>query len=284
MVTDCVLGLSAQSFSDRPTPVMANIKALFEQTLYISLSFAAMALIPSLRRVKKWRFIPKHVERFFVDFMGAAIEARKGQVAAGQLASRVDFLDYIQQLAKKKSLSTREVSACSMTFLLDGFETTATILAHTLLLLGRDAKVQQRLRDELREHLNDEGFIDFDKLLELPYLNACVHGEYTWEWKHSSSYNNSRSGLQNAFVSSRHLLSLTRSAPSPLSCPIRAGPASRWKRAPLSWCRTPATCSMRTSSPMPKSFSRNASWTPVPSRPTAIKAHSWASAMVHASA
>ncbi|XP_017856521.1 PREDICTED: probable cytochrome P450 28a5 [Drosophila arizonae] len=175
MVTDCVLGLSAQSFTDRPTPVMANIKTLFEQPLYISLSFAVMALLPSLRHVQKWRFVPKDVERFFVDFMGAAIDARSSQVAAGQLSSRMDFLDYIQQLAKRKNLSTRQVTACSMTFLLDGFETTATILAHTLLLLGRDARVQQRLRDELKEHLNDEGSIDFDKLVELPYLNACVH-------------------------------------------------------------------------------------------------------------
>lgn len=178
MVTDCVLGLSAQSFSEHPTPVMAKIKNLFEQPLVFVISFAVMSLIPSLRRIKKLRFIPQHVERFFVDFMEAAVEARNSQVAAGKHADRVDFMDYILQLAKKKNLSSRKLTACSMTFLLDGFETTASVLSHTLLLLGRDAQAQQRLREELTAHLNDQGFIDFDKLVELPYLNACVQGEY----------------------------------------------------------------------------------------------------------
>ncbi|XP_002056774.2 probable cytochrome P450 28a5 [Drosophila virilis] len=170
MVTDAVLGLSAQSFSEHPTPVLANIKTLFEQPLSLLLSFMAVSVIPSLRHIIKLRFIPKHVEEFFVEFMQAAVGARRGTQS-----DRVDFLDYILQLAKKRNLPARQLTAYSMTFLLDGFETTASVLAHTLLLLGRDAEAQQRLREELQAELNDEGFVAFDKLVELPFLDACVH-------------------------------------------------------------------------------------------------------------
>ncbi|XP_030563730.1 probable cytochrome P450 28a5 [Drosophila novamexicana] len=175
MVTDCVLGLSAQSFTDNPTPVMDKIKAMFQQSWSLVLNFVAISLIPSLSKIKKLRIVPKHVEAFFVDFMQAAIDTRHAQRAAGLQSDRVDFLDYILQLAKKRSLNTRQITAQSMTFLLDGFETTASVLAHTLLLLARNAEAQQRLREELQAHLNNEGFVAFERLVELPYLDACVH-------------------------------------------------------------------------------------------------------------
>jgi len=63
-----------------------------------------------------------------------------------------------------------------MTFLLDGFETTATVLAHMLLNLGRNGEAQELLREEIRAHLQD-GIINFDKLNDLPYLDACLQGE-----------------------------------------------------------------------------------------------------------
>jgi len=64
-----------------------------------------------------------------------------------------------------------------MTFLIDGFETTASVLAHTLLCLGRDAKAQQRLREEIQANLNDKGFVDFEKIHDLPILDACIQGK-----------------------------------------------------------------------------------------------------------
>lgn len=63
-----------------------------------------------------------------------------------------------------------------MTFLLDGFETTATVLAHILLNLGRNKEAQNLLREEIRSQLQD-GTIAFEKLSDLPYLDACVQGK-----------------------------------------------------------------------------------------------------------
>ncbi|XP_044315498.1 probable cytochrome P450 28a5 [Drosophila rhopaloa] len=128
---------------------------------------------PSLRHLIKLRFVPLKVEHFFVDLMGSAVEARRAQLANGKLFERTDFLDYILELGKKRSLDNRQLLAYSMTFLLDGFETTATVLAHLLLNLGRNAEAQERLRKEISAHLQD-GVIAFDKLNDLPYLDACV--------------------------------------------------------------------------------------------------------------
>lgn len=177
MVTDCVLGLKAESFTDNPTPIMAHIKDLFNQPWNFVLYFLMISTFPILQSLIKLRFVPLATERFFVDLMDNAVKARRSQMSADKKFERMDFLDYILQLANKRNLEGRQLAAYSMTFLLDGFETTAGVLSHLLLLLGRDPKVQQKLRDEVSSNLNADGFIEFDKLNELPYLDACIQGE-----------------------------------------------------------------------------------------------------------
>ncbi|XP_062125332.1 LOW QUALITY PROTEIN: probable cytochrome P450 28a5 [Drosophila sulfurigaster albostrigata] len=174
MVTDCVLGLSAKSFTDNPTPIMDKMKNIFDQSFTFILNTMIFAMFPILSKIRKLRFIPKDIEKFFVSLVETAIDTRKQQLDIGKEFDRVDFLDYIMQLGNKHKLSTRQLAACSMTFLIDGFETTATVLAHALLFLARDVKIQQRLRDEIHANLNSQGFVDFEKLNELPFLDACV--------------------------------------------------------------------------------------------------------------
>ncbi|XP_062121582.1 probable cytochrome P450 28a5 [Drosophila sulfurigaster albostrigata] len=174
MVTDCVLGLKAESFTDNPTPIMGHIKDLFTQPWTFLLYFVLISTFPALRALIKLRFIPLATEKFFVSLMQGAIDARRAQLSAGKQFERVDFLDYILQLAEKRNLDTRRLTAHTMTFLLDGFETTAGVLSHLLMLLGRNQQAQQRLRDEIKAHLNTQGVVEFDKLNELPFLDACV--------------------------------------------------------------------------------------------------------------
>ncbi|XP_026847098.1 probable cytochrome P450 28a5 [Drosophila persimilis] len=173
MVTDCVLGLSAESFSDNPTPIMGHIKDLFSQSWTFLIYFVIISTFPSLIHLIKLRFVPPKVERFFIELMENAVKARRAQLVAGKQFERTDFLDYILQMAEKRSLDTRQLLAHTMTFLLDGFETTATVLAHMLLLLGREPEAQKRLREEILAHVKD-GIVSFEKLNELPFLDACV--------------------------------------------------------------------------------------------------------------
>ncbi|KAH8377623.1 hypothetical protein KR093_006320 [Drosophila rubida] len=174
MVTDCVLGLKAESFTDNPTPIMSHTKDLFSQPFTFLLYFIIVSTFPALRALFKLRFIPLATEKFFISLMQSAIDARRSQLAAGKQFERVDFLDYILQLAEKRNLDTRGLTAHTMTFLLDGFETTAGVLSHLLLLLGRDEQVQQRLRDEITANLNSQGIVEFEKLNDLPFLDACI--------------------------------------------------------------------------------------------------------------
>ncbi|KAH8285240.1 hypothetical protein KR054_006606 [Drosophila jambulina] len=173
MVTDCVLGLSSESFSDKPMPVMANVKDLFNPHWTFMVLFALVNTFPSLSYLIKLRFVPRHVEQFFTGLMATAVRSRKAQLATGDFA-RADFLDYLMQLGEKRNLDTRHLLAHTMVFLLDGLETVAGVISHMLLSLGRNEVVQEHLRKEILAHMKD-GHIPFDKLNDLPYLDACLN-------------------------------------------------------------------------------------------------------------
>ncbi|KAM7349409.1 putative cytochrome P450 28a5 isoform 2-T2 [Cochliomyia hominivorax] len=173
VVTDCVLGLEAKSFSSKPSPIMRLITEIFEQNIILTLYTIVLGLFPSLSDFIKVRFFPKKSEDFFVKIMQDSIELRKKQKQQGINEERVDFMNYILQLQEKKNLSTLDLAAHTMTFLSDGFETTGSVLSHTLLLLGRDLERQQKLRQEILDKIGTN--YDFDNMMELPYLDACIH-------------------------------------------------------------------------------------------------------------
>ena len=57
---------------------------------------------------------------------------------------------------------------------LAGMDTTANTLARVLQLLAEHPNFQDRLRDEILETIESESSstVDFDKLMELPYMDA----------------------------------------------------------------------------------------------------------------
>uniref|UniRef100_A0A1B0B047 Cytochrome P450 n=1 Tax=Glossina palpalis gambiensis TaxID=67801 RepID=A0A1B0B047_9MUSC len=173
VVTDCVLGLSANSFSDQPLEAMNKVKKLFDQSFYFLLPILLSNFLPSLRKFLKTGFLSKDSEQYFTDLIGKAIDLRKSGREEGANESRIDFLDYLLRLQEKKNLSTSRVIAYTMSFLVDGFETTGSTMAHCLLLLGRDAERQEQLRNEIKEKLGSSN--DFDIINSLPYLDACIH-------------------------------------------------------------------------------------------------------------
>ncbi|KAH8368821.1 hypothetical protein KR084_007546 [Drosophila pseudotakahashii] len=76
----------------------------------------------------------KETEQFFLDIIRRCITL--GQEKPAQ--QRDNFLNYMLQLQEKKGLPTDNTLINTMTFILDGFENTALVLAHNMLMLGRN--------------------------------------------------------------------------------------------------------------------------------------------------
>ncbi|XP_061401774.1 probable cytochrome P450 28d1 [Musca vetustissima] len=173
VVTDCVLGVKAEAFTNESSVILEKTKNIFEQTPTFKIYSILHGLFPWIQKYKKVNFVPKPIEIFFVDLMQNVLSMRKAQIEEGINVDRADFLNYMLHLQDKKNLDLKELTAHTMTFLLDGFLTTANVLSHCLLLLGRDSKRQQILREEITENLKNIN--DFEKIMDLPYLDASIH-------------------------------------------------------------------------------------------------------------
>ncbi|EDV31778.2 uncharacterized protein Dana_GF14381 [Drosophila ananassae] len=166
VVSDCVLGISAQSFTDNPTPLVGMIKRVFDQSFGFIFFTVVANLWPPIRKFYTVPFFTKDVENFFFDIMKKCILLRK----ENPVQQRDDFLNYMLTLQEKKGLETVELTSHTMTFLTDGFETTAGTLAHMLLLLARNPETIRKLREEIGTKN-----LSFEELSELPYMEACIH-------------------------------------------------------------------------------------------------------------
>ncbi|GBP04418.1 Probable cytochrome P450 28d1 [Eumeta japonica] len=109
-----------------------------------------------------------------IDAKDNSLNLRKSQRDKGVNEDRVDFMNYLMQLQEKKNLTIPQLTSHTMTFLVDGFETTAGVLSHLLLLLGRHEDKQNKLRQEISEKLGGQAY-DFDVLMDLEYLDACLN-------------------------------------------------------------------------------------------------------------
>ncbi|KAH8297953.1 hypothetical protein KR018_002762 [Drosophila ironensis] len=166
VVSDCVLGISAQSFTDNPTPLVGMIKRVFDQSFGFIFFTILANLWPPIRKFYSVPLFAKDVENFFFDIMRNCIQLRKDS----PVQQREDFLNYMLTLQEKKGLDTTELTSHTMTFLTDGFETTAGVLAHTLLLLARNPTELQKLRSEIGTKE-----LTFEELSELAFTEACIH-------------------------------------------------------------------------------------------------------------
>lgn len=145
VVTDCVLGLSADAFANRPSPILDMTKNIFDQSFVFIAYILLTGMLPWIKKVKKLRFIPKPVEKFFVNLMENSLSMRKEQKQKGVNENRVDFINYMLYLQERKNLQIPELTAHTMTFLLDGFETTANVLSHCLLLVSLENVLKTNL-------------------------------------------------------------------------------------------------------------------------------------------
>lgn len=117
--------------------------------------------------------VPKEVELFFTKILSDTIKMRKEQNI-----QRDDFINYLLESNEKKEISHLEMAADTVTFFLDGFETSSHVIALTLFHLSKDRDSQTKLRDEIKRTINiNDGKIAFDQLNDMKFLDQVLNGK-----------------------------------------------------------------------------------------------------------
>lgn len=114
--------------------------------------------------------LPVKIEEFFINI---AKEAMRCRVESS--VQQDDFLSHIIALKDKKDFNDLDAAAFCVTLFIDGFETTSVTLHHALYELGKNKKVQDKLRKEIIDNNGGEDALTYEKLLELPFLDQVFY-------------------------------------------------------------------------------------------------------------
>lgn len=169
VTSSCIFGFDGKSFSPNPEAAIfykMGVQLMNATKRIIIFSFIASAL-PFLTKFYKLSYVPKTVYDFFRTLTVDAQELRKTD-----RTERKDFLDHLIFLKEKKNIPNIQMAAHALTFFFDGFGTSRLGLTMTLFEIARNSRVQNRLRQEIQENIDE--IIDFETLTDLPYMEAVV--------------------------------------------------------------------------------------------------------------
>lgn len=124
--------ITADGDTTEDTPFLSMSKQLIAQTFNAFKYFFIVGIFPIVRYMVYVRFFPEITDRFFLQLTKSALKMRN---AAGD-NNRQDFLQHMMNVQEKKGISETEIVAHQLTLLFDGFETSATLISHCLLLVS----------------------------------------------------------------------------------------------------------------------------------------------------
>lgn len=146
--------------------------SLFEFSFKLIVYFTLVQVFPFITKIFTVGMMPKRVEKFFTQLTNDAIKLRE---TSG--VDRDDYLGYLLQLRAKKNLAPIDMAAHTLTFFLDGFETSSVVISHMLYQLATNIECQHRLRTEINKSIKQHGSVTYESIGEMLYLDQVFHGE-----------------------------------------------------------------------------------------------------------
>ena len=196
VIAKCAFGVETNTHNDDNHPFVVNAKKVFAFpplrmfmviftpkfiTTRLRLSFfdpSAMDYLAGLghhmidERRKKGI---KAGNRSYNDFLQLMLEAGRELMDQDQEDSDENSNEHRVE-SDKKTLTDEEIIGNIILILLAGYETTASLLTFASHSLAVYPEIQTKLRQEILEAKNkNNGVLDYDTLMSLPYLDAVIH-------------------------------------------------------------------------------------------------------------
>ncbi|KZC12579.1 putative cytochrome P450 28d1, partial [Dufourea novaeangliae] len=173
-VANAGLGIEGYSFDDNPPP--NSFQSLGRNTFDLSYVYAFLSNLvvfkPGINRLLRFRFVPKHVDNFFRRVVEDCLQMRRNAET-----TRNDFFQTMFDLAKTsgEEINMEDITAHSLSFFVDGFETSRITLSYVGYQLARHPDIQQKVRDEVRSAIAKHGgVLTFEAAKELTYMEQVI--------------------------------------------------------------------------------------------------------------
>lgn len=116
------------------------------------------------------KLVPRKLEERFIELMSAAIKDRTDKNLISE-----DFLNHIIAMKRKNNQNDEEAAAHGWTFYLDASETSGIVALNAMHDIANDKRVQDKLREEIVENLDENGNLPFEAIFELNYLDQVFY-------------------------------------------------------------------------------------------------------------
>lgn len=170
-----IYGVDSENFTDKhPTEMFTIVDGLFNQNLWFLIHSTFVSLFPKLMKyVPVVSFFDIKVGKFFVNVLDQSAKQKEKSGVLGK-----DFVGFLVELSKKNPMTRTEMTAHTMSFLIDGFETTACLITNVLLFIARNPDCQDNILQQTEDILDENGSASLEAINELTYLDAVFHGNF----------------------------------------------------------------------------------------------------------
>lgn len=159
-------GLDAKAFEEKSDFVHHSLRMFHHVSTIRTILWK---IFPILNRILPNRFVTAEFNEWFLNLYAMAVELRQKNNI-----ERDDYLNFLMELQKRKNYRPTLSAANAFTFHLDGFETTSYMLGNAINELAKSKYCQEKLRSEVKSF---KGSREFDKLNQMPYLDAVINGK-----------------------------------------------------------------------------------------------------------
>ncbi|KAK9695004.1 Cytochrome P450 [Popillia japonica] len=169
IICSVAFGIDAHSFQDNDTLFTKVGKDVFKPNLKNSAVSATYFCKSYLVDILRLKFVDTRIEKFLTTtFMGIIGERQS------MPTKRRDLVDLMADFRNKYKLKDHEVSAQAAQFFLAGYETTSSTVTFALYEIASNQDVQDKLREEINNNLNDEEEFSYNAIMSMCYLHKVA--------------------------------------------------------------------------------------------------------------
>ncbi|XP_012227274.1 cytochrome P450 6a2 [Linepithema humile] len=146
--------------------------AILQPNLRTKIVMMLTFIAPSLNKILRVKAIPKHIDNFFRTLVAELIEQRRKDGKP-----RNDFLHLMTELEKQEGtkFDLEVLTAHAMSFFIDGYETSSTVMSLVLYQLAVHQEIQKKLREEVMSVFEKyNGEITYEGLKEMTYMDQVL--------------------------------------------------------------------------------------------------------------
>lgn len=174
VIGSCAFGIECNTFETEDSDFRKYGKKVFEENAFKALKMMFAFNYENLAKKLGVTILDKEIEDFFVKI---SMETYNYRVRNN--IKRKDFMQILIELKEvEKNLTMKELISQVFAFFVAGFDTSSATLTFCLFELASNFDIQDRLRQEIFEVLNEyNGEITYEAIHEMKYMEQVINGE-----------------------------------------------------------------------------------------------------------